>query len=111
MRCAFNLVLGVLIKTVLIILTTRFLGVYAVCVGYILGYLLTTILDYIEVRKVVKVGVGQEIIKIGLSTINAVLLFFILKNLAFSFIFIVFLVVLFYLVHMFIFEAFKNLSF
>lgn len=110
-RCAFNLVLGVLIKTVLIILTTRFLGVYAVCVGYILGYLLTTILDYIEVRKVVKVGVGQEIIKIGLSTINAVLLFFILKNLAFSFIFIVFLVVLFYLVHMFIFEAFKNIVF
>lgn len=111
LKCAFNLILGVVIKTIIIILTTKFFGIYSVCVGYIIGYFITFILDYLEVKKHIMSPFTDEFLKIVLSTFNAVTLFFILKNINISFIFIVLLCVLFYLLHMLIFEAFKNFSF
>lgn len=107
---AFILICGVIIKTIFIIFLTKSFGIYSVCAGYVFGYLFSFALYFIEARKFVKTNVSGEIIKVVMSTINAVLLFFILKNVNFSFILTCFACIVLYLVHMFIFDVFKKLA-
>ncbi len=105
---AINLIIGVGIKTAIIVMLMLFtnLGIYSVVIGYLVGYLFALIFDYISLNKLIKLPIFKESVAILLSVLNVCLIMVILQTISqVSFLFSAVICVFVYVIHIYMFKG------